>query len=204
MTVHRKAQAQMAVLMLVVLFSIACGALQGTPTPTATPTLTPGLAPRSTPTDTPTPVVVPSSETATPSPDPSLCDVSGEIETHIVFFGGYPPASLEGPVEFTVNTEQQPYTVTGQGQVSGEWVGPNIRVAGDFGVTIGGQCIVVDESSATLSLDLSLDGTWTFDCPAPCPQEPMPYQAEHGVELPVEDGATFETLVVTYILHLYN
>jgi hypothetical protein len=75
-------------------------------------------------------VVVPPRATTPPPPDPSLCDVSGEIETHILFFGGYPPAFLEGPVEFTVNTEQPPYAVTGRGHISGEWVGPNIRVVG--------------------------------------------------------------------------
>jgi hypothetical protein len=201
---RQKTRANLAVLTLVVLSSIACGVLQGTPTPTATPTLTPGFIPRPTSTSTPTPMAGLPRATTPPPPDPSLCDVSGEIETHIMFFGGTPPAYLEGPVEFTVNTEQQPYTVAGQGNISGEWVGPNMRVVGDFDVTVDGQCVITDKSTPTLSLDLSLDGTWTFDCPAPCPAEPMPYQTEHGVELPVEDGATFETPVVRYILRLHN
>ena len=201
--IRHKAPAKWAVLVLVALCSIACGGPQGTPTPTATPTLIPVITPQPTPTDTPTPMVG-LRPTTPPPPAPPLCDVSGEIETRIMFFGGAPPAYLEGPVEFTVNTEQQPYTVTGQGHIAGEWVGPGVRVAGDFDVTVDGQCVITDESTATLSLSLSLDGTWTFDCPEPCPAEPMPYQTEHGVELPVEDGATFETPVVRYVLRLHN
>lgn len=204
MTMPQKTRVKLAVLMLVVLSTIACSGVQDAPTSTATPTLTPTLIPRSTPTDTPTPMAVLPFATTPPPPDPSLCNVSGEIKTRIMFFVGDPPAYLEGPVEFAVDTEQQPYTVAGQGKISGEWVGPNVRMVGDFDVTVDGQCVITDESTATLSLDLSLDGSWTFDCPAPCPAEPVPYQTEHGVELPVEDGATFETQVVRYILHLHN
>lgn len=119
-----------------------------------------------------------------------------------MFFGGAPPAYLEGPIEFTVNTAEQPPTVDGQGNISGEWVAPGARVAGDFDVVLDGECVATSETSATLSLDISLDGAWTLEC-ATCPPEPVPYETEHRVELPVKDGATFETMVVRYILHLY-
>lgn len=195
-------------------------AAQATATPTPTPTPTPTSKPTSKPTvatelpPTATPTVVAGSDDARPTPAaPPLgacAGLSGELEAKILVgpaeVVGLEPEAV-GSIPFTVTTEEPPYLVQGETNISyqdtlqKEW--------GTYSVSLQMQMIidgVCTEGEDTPRLDLTVltSGDQTVEVSAGEFQQTYPWSGENSINLslPLEEGATAGGEGWTFVLHL--
>lgn len=186
-----------------------------TPTPTPTVTMAPPLTatpkvvgssddPKPTPTQPPT-------STPTPTPGAGGCTgLSGELEAKITVgpaeVVGLEPAAV-GSIPFTVTTEQPPYVVEGETNISyqdtlqKEW--GTYSVSLQMQMTIDGVC-TAGEDTPMLNLTLITSGEQTVEVSAGEFQQTYPWSGENSLNLslPVEEGATASGEGWTFVLHL--
>jgi len=196
-------------------------AAQTTATPTPTPTPTQTVEAELLPTETPA-VIVGSGDasptatplptnTPTPTPGAGGCTgLSGELEAKITVgpaeVVGLEPAAV-GAIPFTVTTEQPPYLVQGETNISyqdtlqKEW--GTYSVSLQMQMTIDGVC-TEGENTPMLNLTLITSGEQTVEVSAGEFQQTYPWSGENSLNLslPVEEGATASGEGWTFVLHL--
>lgn len=188
-----------------------------TPTPTATPTLGAELPLTATPEvivgsdeASPTPTPLPTN-TPTATPGAGGCNgLSGELEAKITVgpaeVVGLEPAAV-GSIPFTVTTEQPPYLVQGETDLSyqdtlqREW--GTYSVSLQMQMTIDGVC-TEEEGTPMLNLTLITSGQQTVEVSAGEFQRTYPWSGENSLNLslPVEEGATAAGEGWAFVLHL--
>ena len=183
--------------LVILIVMMACNLssnIEAPPTPTITPT------------STSTPVVI-----DLPSPSTNRCDgVSGDIEMQVLI-GPSDAVGLEpvavGNIPFTVGSEGEEYTISGNGPITyedvleKEW--GTYSVEFDMEAVISGDC-QGDEQTGILNMFVETSGEQLVEVKAEGYQGNFPWTGtqEFNLSFPIEEGATAEGKGWAFVLHL--